>query len=309
MRIPTLLSVLLIVLAGCQPEDPPTLTFIALGDAPYGDPEKTYPPYRKLIANINATDPNLVVHVGDTHGHNTCDDALLDQMRAFMNTFTAPVLYTPGDNEWTDCKYTDDGEFDPLDRLAYIRQTYFPNAMTLGQTPAPVENQAAVGYPENARFRLNNIGFITLHVVGSNNNFDPYDLSAVQEFMARTKADLDWLSTSFDRFDGADAIVVALHADMFVPQSGFAGFTRGWRRTSPYRDIGVMLGQRSSAFGKPVLLLYGDSHVQKTFQPFPKARPWLHAIEVFGYPDIKAIEIAIRPGSDTPFTVSQQFEP
>ena len=284
----------------------PHIKFIALGDAPYGDPAKVHKPYRSLIQNINKADSPLVIHIGDTHGHNTCDDALVDQLRGYMNEFNSPVLYTPGDNEWTDCKKTDVGNFDPLERLAYIRKTHFQNGRTLGRKTLPVENQAKNGYPENARLLLNNIGFVSVHVVGSNNNFNPYDMVAINEFVERNKANVAWLSESFEVFKDAEAIVIALHADMFQPLSGFK---KGWWPHSPFREIGLTIGRRSSALKKPVLLVYGDSHVHKAFQPFPEIRPYFHAIEVYGYPDIKAIEIAVQPDAKNPFTVTRVFEP
>ncbi len=296
-------------LSACSPEDKPVLRFVALGDAPYGEPAQVHPPYRALLQNINAATPPVVVHVGDTHGDRTCNTPLMKVLRGFMDEISAPVLYTPGDNEWTDCGGKDSEvvlDVDPLERLSYLRKTYFQTNTTLGANPVPVQNQAARGYPENARLRVGSVGFITLHVVGSNNNFRPDNLEAVKEFMARNAANVAWLSDSMDHFADADAIVVALHADMFTPLSGFH---KGWHRMSPYRDIGILLGQKSSAMEKPVLLLYGDSHQHKVFQPFPKYRPYLHAIEVYGFPDIKAIEIAVDPTARKPFTVSRVISP
>ena len=295
-------------LAGCDvaPDVDTSTRFVALGDAPYGDPAEVDPPYRALIQQVNASNPPLVVHVGDLHGHQTCGNDRLDELRGYMNEFTAPVLYTPGDNEWTDCSETEAGPFDPLERLAYIRKTYFKSEASLGANPVKLTTQAKRGYPENARHMVGNVGFITVHVVGSNNNFSPSDLSAVKEFMARNAADVAWLEESFEAFKDADAIVVALHADMFRTLSGFR---EGWHSNSPFRDIGVTLGQQSSKLEKPVLLLYGDSHEHLTFQPFPKFRPYLHAIEVFGYPDIKAIEISVDPSARKPFRVTRIFAP
>lgn len=295
-----------LALIGACTAEPPSMTFVALGDAPYGDPKEVYPPYTSLIENVNASDPALVVHVGDTHGHYTCNDAVMAQQKAFMNDFTAPVLYTPGDNEWTDCKFTDVGDFDPLERLKHLRAVYFNSGKTLGMEPEPVTNQAKAGYPENARLMKGNIGFITVHVVGSNNNFNPGDPKAADEFFARNKADVAWLEESFAALKDADAIVVALHADMF---RSLSGFREGWHAMSPFRDIGITLGKQSSALKKPVLLLYGDSHEHKVFQPFKKHRPYLHAIEVYGHPDIKAIEIAVRPKAKRPFQVERVFTP
>jgi ABC-type glycerol-3-phosphate transport system substrate-binding protein len=78
-------------------------TFAALGDAPYGKPEEVYKPYEGLIQAINAEKPDVVIHIGDTKpGSTPCSDQMLDDQLKFMNTFAAPVMYTPGDNEWTD---------------------------------------------------------------------------------------------------------------------------------------------------------------------------------------------------------------
>ena len=57
----------------------------------------------RAVANINAATPPVVVHVGDTHGDRTCNTPLMKVLRGFMDEISAPVLYTPGDNEWTDC--------------------------------------------------------------------------------------------------------------------------------------------------------------------------------------------------------------
>ncbi len=301
-----LLAMGLTLLGACTAATPPVMSFVALGDTAYGPPEEVYPPYRALIANVNASNPNLVIHVGDTHGRYTCDNKIMQDQRAFMDSFDAPVLYTPGDNEWTDCGATEVGTFDPLERLAYLRRTYFKGGKTLGTKPAPVANQARRGYPENARLMKGNVGFITVHVVGSNNNFSPSDPAAADEFYARNQANVAWLDDSFEAFADADAIVVALHADMF---RSLSGFREGWHSMSPFRDIGVTLGKQSSALKKPVLLLYGDSHEHKVFQPFRTYRPYLHAIEVYGHPDLKAIEISVRPDARKPFSVSRVFSP
>jgi hypothetical protein len=37
-------------------------SFVALGDLPYGPAEKSYPPYRALIARINIVSPTFSIH-------------------------------------------------------------------------------------------------------------------------------------------------------------------------------------------------------------------------------------------------------
>ena len=212
--------------------------------------------------------PALVVHVGDIHGGVKCRDSLLDLLRGYLNAVQAPILYTPGDNGWTDCGSKKKGGYDPLERLSRLRALFFQGSETLGAQPLRRETQCADGYPENAGLAIGGVGFVTLHVVGSNNNFSPDDIDVENEFMARNAASLRWLEESFDKFDNLDAIVVALHADMFRNLAGVKAVKKAWATHSPYRKIGERLFELSDGFGKSVLLIYGNSHEHRAFQPF-----------------------------------------
>ena len=100
------------------------LRIVALGDMPNGPQAEVLPPFRALIEAINAAGPDLVIHVGDTKsGGAPCTDRLLAEQRAYLDRFDAPTLYTPGDNEWTDCHRQSAGGHDPRERLAHIRAT------------------------------------------------------------------------------------------------------------------------------------------------------------------------------------------
>lgn len=280
-------------------------TFAALGDAPYGNPEDVYAPFETLIATINARAPALVIHVGDTKSGGTeCTDQMLDDQLGFLNTFEAPVLYTPGDNEWTDCHRKNAGGFDPLDRLAYIRNTYFTEpGKSFGKAAADIESQAAAGYPENARLMLNDVMFVTAHVIGSNNNFEIRDMAAIEEFQARDAANLEWLKESFAAAGDASALVLAIHADMFEFDFNEFG-NAGWLRHSGFNRFGPALKAEAAAFGKPVLLIYGDSHLFRQMRPFPEDAPNLMSLEVPGAADMHAVEITADPATSGVFSVS-----
>jgi hypothetical protein len=269
-------------------------TFIALGDAPYGKPEEVYAPYEGLIAQINARAPKLVIHIGDTKSGSTpCSDELLTQQLAFLNTFAAPVLYTPGDNEWTDCHREAAGSFDPLDRLAFLRTTYFKDGTkSLGKTPIDTASQVAAGFPENARAMMNDVMFVTAHVVGSNNNFEIRDKVAVDEFFARNAANIQWLTESFAAAGDAKALVISIQADMFeFDWNEFDDET--WLRHSGFQSFGNALIEQSASFGKPVLLIYGDSHTYRQSRPFPTKAPNVLALEVPGEEQMHAVEITV----------------
>ncbi|MGL4235482.1 hypothetical protein [Tabrizicola sp.] len=269
-------------------------TFVALGDAPYGKPEEVYAPYEALIAQINARNPVLVVHIGDTKSGSTpCSDEVLTQQLTFMNSFTAPTLYTPGDNEWTDCHREAAGKFDPLERLNYLRTTYFGDGTkSFGQTKATLTSQAAAGYPENVRMMQGDVMFVTAHVVGSNNNFEIRDEAAVAEFFARDAANVLWLQESFAAASEANAMVISIQANMFeFDWNEFDDET--WLRHSGFQNFGNTLIEQAAAFGKPVLLIYGDSHVFRQSRPFPTKAPNVLALEVPGDKEMHAVEVTV----------------
>jgi hypothetical protein len=292
-------ALLLATAAAAEP-----FTFVALGDAPYGEPAEVYPAYEALIGAINARAPGLVIHVGDIKsGATPCSDELLGAQLGFMRDFAAPVLYTPGDNEWTDCHREAAGGFDPLDRLAHLRATFFARPETLGGEVLPVESQAAAGFPENARLTVNGLAFVTAHVVGSNNNFEPRDMAAIEEFMARDAANVAWLRESFAAAADAPALVLALQADMF--EFDWNAFGDGtWLRHSGFARFGTALVEEAAAFGKPVLLVYGDSHVFRQMRPFPDAAPNLLALEVPGEDDMHAVEVTADLATSGVFSVA-----
>ncbi len=284
-------------------------TFIALGDAPYGEPAEVYPTYETLIKTINDRAPQLVIHVGDIKSGSTpCSDELLSQQLNFMNTFAAPVLYTPGDNEWTDCHRENAGRFDPLERLAFLRKTFYAAPKTLGTTQMDVTSQADAGYPENARLVLNEVMFVTAHVVGSNNNFEVRDIAAVNEFFARDAANIAWLDESFAAAADSRALVLSIQADMFeFDWNAFGDET--FLRHSGFQNFGNKLIELSAAYGKPVLLVYGDSHVFRQLRPFPTKAPNVLALEVPGEDVMHAVEVTTDTATSGVFSVSLVVNP
>src|SRR5262245_1760728 len=86
-------------------------SFAIWGDFPYNDIQATTG-VPNLIADINASDIEFSVHDGDLKagsgvaGSKTpsmCDSALYAEALVYLNTFTKPAMFTPGDNDWTDC--------------------------------------------------------------------------------------------------------------------------------------------------------------------------------------------------------------
>jgi len=270
------------------------LTVAVFGDWPYSLDLVAAAPL--LIDSINS-DPqvSLVIHVGDIHsGSMPCTGASLLPLPAgsnpawnlaiftLFNQFRDPVVYTPGDNEWTDCHKTKQfSSGAPLKELASVRDLFFPSpGYTLGRHKKRVLSQAEMHDPahpadaqfvENVMWKESHVVFVTLNVPGSNNDGLPWttpftdEAARQQEVAQRTAADLRWLELAFAwaNRDRAGAVVIALQADMWDPAAlapggdGLAGYTNFVRR----------LADLCLHFGRPVLLLNGDSHLFEADRP------------------------------------------
>src|SRR5262244_977069 len=125
-----------------QGEDRDGVCFIGLwGDLPYSDVQAlTGVP--NLIADMNKQDLAFTVHDGDLKAGNgiansvtptTCADALYTQALGFFNALRAPAIFTPGDNDWTDCDRPSNGGFSSRERLDHERQVFFSSEFSLGQ--------------------------------------------------------------------------------------------------------------------------------------------------------------------------------
>ncbi|HEV2797000.1 MAG TPA: metallophosphoesterase family protein, partial [Nocardioides sp.] len=161
--------------AGPGQEKPASTSFAVIGDVPYGAAQvAAFPGW---VDRINAQPGlDLAFHVGDIkNGSSPCTDQYNAMIREQLDRFEMPLLYTPGDNEWTDCHRPAAGSYHPLERLAALRSAFYETpGLTLGVRPAKVDHQGSLGFPENQSLRTSGIEMATLHVVGSNNDRAPW---------------------------------------------------------------------------------------------------------------------------------------
>ncbi len=276
--------------------------FIALGDVPYSVASQAT--YQNLIDRINQLAPTFSIHVGDIKsGSTSCSDEEFTRQFANFQRYTGAVVYTPGDNEWTDCHRANNGAYAPLERLEALRLRFFSEGRSLGQRPIALENQsrlqpAHTRYVENQRWSHQNVLFATLHVVGSNNNFEIRDPAAVREFFDRDSANVAWLESTFEqaRRTDAQAIVLAFQADVFEARNAWEDFPTwsGFRRV-----IGETLLPLARQWGKPVLVVHGDSHRFRIDQPFTLDKKPLANVTrliVPGESDVRAVHVTVQAG-------------
>ena len=255
-------------------------TFAVVGDIPYGDAQIARFP--SVVQQIDA-DPAVqwVDHLGDIKsGSSVCSDAYFTMIKKDFDAFEDPLVYTTGDNEWVDCHRTNNGGYNPLERLAKLREIFFPQpGVTLGRHPARVRSQAALGLPEDVSWERADVAFAALDVQGSNNSLAPWTGKTAPtpeqtvEVLSRTSAVVLQIHETFARAkrEHLRAVVLLQQADMFdptVPNPAFAdsyGFT----------PIVAAIAREAAAYRGPVYLFNGDSHVYTADRPLASGSSWL----------------------------------
>jgi hypothetical protein len=255
-------------------------TFAVIGDIPYGSAQIANFP--NVIAQINA-DPAVqwVDHLGDIKdGSSVCSDEYFQMIKTDFDKFSDPLVYTVGDNEWTDCHRTNNGGYNPLERLAKVRQVFFPEpGRTLGEHSARVRSQADQGIPEDVRWERADVSFAALDIVGSNNSLAPWTGNAAPtpeqtaEVLARSSAVIQEMHDAFAdaRAHRDRAVVLLTQADMFDPTVSNPTFAAYYGFT----PIVAAIARESAAFGGPVYLFNGDSHVFNSDNPLAAGSTWL----------------------------------
>jgi hypothetical protein len=138
------------------------------GDMPYNALGRAQ--YPNLLTDINASHVAFSVFDGDLKagGDGPCADNLYTTAIDNFNTLKQPLVWLPGDNDWTDCwgRYGASTQpyFDPIERLNFERQLFVSTDQSLGQKTLTLTRQASAGYPEHVRWKFGPVVYIGLNV-------------------------------------------------------------------------------------------------------------------------------------------------
>lgn len=279
--------------------------FVAIGDMPYNIP-RDYQKVDRLIGAINNVKPAFTIHIGDIKSGSThCSDEIIKKAFDQIQTLDGPVVYTPGDNEWADCHRKKNGGYDPLERLAHLRKLFFADpAKSIGKAPMAVESQATImadkyaTFVENARFVKNGVLFVTVHVVGSNNNLEPRGRKAANDFFDRNAANIAWLNAAFRkaRDENLKAVVVAAQASLYDIKQDFPAIPSA----SGFIDTVKAIEAGSKLFDRPILYVHGDEHrfvidrmIGTNLKPIPKTK----RLQVYGANQVHGVRVIVDPDS------------
>jgi len=277
------------------------------GDLPYSAEQAAVLP--NLIADMNSQNLAFTAHDGDLRqgsgAPNCADNSIYTRAATYFGSLHAPAIFTPGDNDWTDCDRKSlgaDGR-NSLQELQNERVFFFATPYTLGQTQFLQEVQATplckgfgsanantdvtktqtatytdVPCVENRRWIVGTVMYATLNIQGSCNNLCD-DYPDATEYAARNAADIQWMKDTF-----ATAIAQNCVAVMFITQAD-PGFAQDSSQGGPLRnpmtlaetDVpaiqdgfqAFLLALRAQviAFNKPVAYVHGDSHYFRIDKP------------------------------------------
>lgn len=259
--------------------------FALIGDVPYDELQsRVYFP--NMIEEINATDLAFVVHDGDIKSGSTpCTDDSFERVKAQFQSIRHPLIYTFGDNEWTDCDRVKTNFFAPMERLAKLRELFTQGDESLGQRTITLERQSATpqfaAYRENVRWSTGEVVFATLNVPGDRNHF------GMPEYAERNAANIAWIREAFARArsQSARGVMLIMQANPHFDLASTNSLRRG------FNEMLKVIESETVAFQKPVVLVHGDSHYFRIDQPLMGSKSGRRIenftrVETFGNPDV-----------------------
>jgi hypothetical protein len=306
---------LLVALAGCasRPPHPEAFSFAVTGDAPYDAREEVA--FDHMLAVMGTQPLAFVVHVGDfKSGGKPCTDELFADRRARLDRSRHALVFTPGDNDWTDCRRESNGRMDPLERLARLRQLFFADEWSLGRARMPLAKQdgcaersgaacACPGIPENRLWTKGGVVFATIHVVGSNDNRG-FDAANDAEQRCRAAANRAWVERAVRLAEGAGqrGLVILTQANPWVKS-----------RDDVYGPLLAQVAAAGQRLAKPVLFVHGDTHSHQVDRPFRdglgKSVDNVVRLETFGSPIVGWARVTVDPNDARLFHIEAHPEP
>jgi hypothetical protein len=302
-----------LVLASCAvaPPGPGGFVFGVMGDTPYNAREEKA--FVAMLERMDAAPLAFEIHVGDIKagGESPCTDALYIQRKAQLDRSAHPLILTPGDNDWTDCRRKSNGAMDPIERLARLREIFFPTSESLGRAriqtrmqsaclAPPVAECGCAAHPENRLWTHGSVTFVTLNVPGSNDNVG-FDAASDREARCRGEANRRWLDGAVRETEMSNGrgLVIALQADP-------------WATEKPvYEPLLREVAAAGRRLARPVLFVHGDTHTYKLDWPFRDALGPIDNVtrlETYGSPLVGWIEVTVDPSDARLFRIDPHLE-
>jgi hypothetical protein len=315
-----------------------TFQFGAIGDTGYSKIAEEE--LSRMIGAMNREKLAFVVHVGDFEADPRpymrapdrismpCTDAHFKRVLAQFQTSAHPFILTPGDNDWTDCHLLKtEPKVDPLERLATIRQMFYPAGKSLGGRTLDVTHQsgAFAKFRENLAWTVNNVTFATMHIVGSNDNKGRTpEMDAEAE--ERTSANIAWMRQAFAdaKRDNSIGLVLITQANPGFETKWTPSLIDRYFRLFPgvtppkqlppsgFDALLAALEAEMQTYDKPTLFIHGDTHIFHVNRPLlnKKTNRFFEnftRLEVFGDPESHWVRVTVDPQNPELFVIEPRI--
>ena len=254
----------------------------------------------EMIRAINAAGVAFTIHDGDTKSGSTeCRSSIVSATLAQFNGlpdtatnpgFDRPIVYTPGDNEWTDCHRFAFGKVPatelpaiPLAKLDELRKTFFTTSRSQGRATIALATQT--GYPENARWQQGAVIYVTINQPGSNNNFcSPNQNTTVcdegGEATMRNAANMTWLKRAFKYAHEHDGEAVVITGQGNPNFEANAAVDLPTYDLNGYNEFLATVRDLTKRFEGQVVYVHGDSHAMTFDHPLTDAADLRDPVQV-----------------------------
>ena len=295
----------------------------------------------RLTKSINAAKVSFTIFGGDTKdGSSLCTDkTIVSDTTDMFNSLAIPTVYAPGDNEWTDCHRTNNGSYNNLERLKFLRENMFNTPKSFGgnvNTQLTLTRQGTPGgeYSENSRWTKGNVVFVALNVPGSNNNKvnagkcidtksarTQIDCDADNaEYLARDAKNIEFMKESFQvaKDSAAAGVMIVIQADPVFDSPDTeevderTTLVSGFEEHDGYDAFLAELKAQTKAFTGQVVLVHGNSHYFRVDKPYMLQTiakkdmvKNFTRVENFGSPSVHWVKVTVTPKNPNVFT----FEP
>lgn len=293
--------------AATKPEFPDErFNFALIGDTPYDALQETNL-FPNLLADLNRSRSAFVVHVGDLKaGATPCTDELFERRAREFGASRHPFVFLFGDNEWSDCGKIRTNAFDPGGRLDKLRELFCRGDLALGQRAMRLtrqsENPSHAKFRENVRWVRGRVVFAGLNVPGADNH------NGTPEFGPRNAANIAWIQEAFAlaKRERLRAVMLLMQANPNFDRPSTNSLRVGF---NAMLDV---MERETVVFGRPVVLVHGDSHYFRIDQPLMGSRSKRRVenftrVETFGNPDVHWIDVRVDWREPNVFTFRPRY--
>jgi hypothetical protein len=197
-----------------------------------------------------------------------------------------------------------------------MRAVFWSKPESLGRVRLPLVRESDeipefAEFAENARWTFGGATFATLNLTGTHNNQELRVEKYWREFVRREQANLAWVKATFADARRAKqrAVILAFHSNPFDEQLRYEG--------GPFESVVKAIDTEAETFDGQVLIVQGHHHEFVIDRPLTQldldkpgvTRPNLMRLQVYGWPDMKAVRVSVDTSKPWVFGFEPVYAP